>query len=60
MFKKLKHKLNNCIFVSVKLTKNADPDEYKYSCYSIRFDSLSEFCFTNERMGKTSLLFELI
>ena len=25
--------LNNCKFRSVKLTKNADPDEYKYSGY---------------------------
>ena len=23
--------LNNCLFVSVKLTKNADPDKYKYT-----------------------------
>ena len=23
--------LNNCLFVSVKLNKNADPDKYKYS-----------------------------
>ena len=23
--------LNNCLFGSVKLTKNADPDKYKYS-----------------------------
>ena len=25
--------LNNCLFGSVKLTKNADPDKYKYSHY---------------------------
>ena len=31
--------LNNCLFGSVKLTKNADPDKYKYSGYGIGFDS---------------------
>ena len=31
--------LRNCLFGSVKLTKNADPDKYKYSGYGIRFDS---------------------
>ena len=25
--------LGNCLFGSVKLTKNADPDKYKYSHY---------------------------
>ena len=41
MVKKFKEKisLNNCLFGSVKLTKNADLDKYKYSCYSIGFDS---------------------
>ena len=41
MVKKFKQKisLNNCLFGSVKLTKNADLDKYKYSCYSIGFDS---------------------
>ena len=31
--------LNNCLFGSVKLTKNADLDKYKYSRYGIGFDS---------------------
>ena len=35
--------LNNCLFGSVKLTKDADPDKYKYSGYSIGFNSHSEF-----------------
>ena len=39
--------LSNCLFGSVKLTKNADPDKYKYSRYSIRFDSRSELLFKN-------------
>ena len=31
--------LNNCLFGSAKLTKNADLDKYKYSRYGIGFDS---------------------
>ena len=38
--------INNCLFGSVKLAKNADPDKYKYSGYGIGFDSRSEFLFT--------------
>ena len=30
--------LENCLFGSVKLTKNPDIDMYKYSGYGIRFD----------------------
>ena len=44
--------LNNCKFRSVKLTKNADPDEYKYSGYGKGFDSRSEFSFTDGSMWK--------
>ena len=47
--------LNNCLFGPVKLTKNADPDKYKYSSYGIGFDSRSEFLFT-----EFSLFLELI
>ena len=42
--------LNNCLFGSVKLTKNADPDKYKNSGYSIGFDSRLEFLFTDGSM----------
>ena len=35
--------LKNCLFGSVKVTKNADPDKYKYSSYNKGFDSCSEF-----------------
>ena len=35
----------------VKLTKNADPDKYKYRGYGIEFGSRSEFSF---RAGSTS------
>ena len=37
--------LDNCLFESVKLTKNADPDKYKYSGHNTVFDSCSEFSF---------------
>ena len=29
--------LNNCLFGSVKLTKNAEPDKFGYSGYGIGF-----------------------
>ena len=35
--------LKNSFFGSVKLTKNADPDKYKYRGYCIGFDSRSYF-----------------
>ena len=44
--------LNNCLFGSVKLTKNADPDKHKYSGYDTWFDSHSEFLFTAGSMGR--------
>ena len=52
--------LKNCLFRSVKLTKNADPDKYKYSGYGIRFDSRSELSFADKSMWKMSLFLELI
>ena len=49
MVKKFRHifTLNNCLFKSVKLTKNPDPAKYKYSSYDIGFDSRSEYLFTD-------------
>ena len=44
--------LKNFLFGSVKQTKNADLDKYKYVRYSRGFDSRSEFLFTNGSMGK--------
>ena len=44
--------LKNCLCKTVKLTKKADPDKYKYSSNDIRFVSRSEFSFTDESMGK--------
>ena len=49
--------LKNCLFRSVKLTKNPDQDKYKYSGYGIWFDSCSEFLFIDEGMGKNVMIF---
>ena len=49
--------LNDCLFGSAKLTKNADPDKYNYSGYDTGFDSRSEFSFTDEGMGKNVIIF---
>ena len=49
--------LKDCLLGAVKLTKNADPDKYKYSGYSIGFDSCSEFSFTDGNMGKNVITF---
>ena len=49
--------LANCLFGSVKLTKNADLDKYKYIGYSIQFDSRSEFLFTDGSYGKNVIIF---
>ena len=52
--------LITCLFISVKLTKNADPDKCKYSGHNIRFDSRWEFSFTVETREEMSLFLELI
>ena len=39
--------LGNSLFVAVKLTKNADPDKYKYSGYGIGFDASGSFSLSN-------------
>ena len=49
--------LGNCLFESLKLTKNADPDEHKYSGYGIGFDSRSEFSLPDESYGKNVIIF---
>ena len=49
--------LGNCLFRSVKLTKNADLDKYKYAGYGIGFDSYSEFLFTDGSYGKNIIIF---
>ena len=48
--------LENCLFGSVKLTKNADIDKYRYSGYGIGFDRETSFSFGNET-GKNVIIF---
>ena len=48
--------LENCLFGSVKLTKNADIDKYGYSGYGIGFDRETSFSFGNE-IGKNVIIF---
>ena len=45
-------RLGNCLFWSIKLTKNANQGKYKYSGYGIGFDSCSEFLFTDGSFEK--------
>ena len=52
--------LGNCLFGSVKLTKNADLDKYKCSGYDIGFDPHSEFSLPDGTMGKNVIFLELI
>ena len=49
--------LGNCLFGSVKLTKNVEPGKYKYSGYDIGFDCLGNISkdFTFDNMKKTGL-----
>ena len=46
----------NCLFGSVKLSKNPDIDKYKYSGYSVGFDRKGEFSFAN-RFGQNVIIF---
>ena len=49
--------LGNCLFGSVKLTKNADLDKYKYTGYGVGFDSRLKFLFTDRSYGKNVIIF---
>ena len=49
--------LGHCLFESVKLTKNLNPDKYKCTGYGIIFDSRSKFLFTDESNGKNVIIF---
>ena len=49
--------LGNCLFGSVKLTKNADLDKHKYRGYGIRFDSHSESSLPDGSMAKNVIIF---
>ena len=37
--------LNNCLFAYLKLTKNTDPDIYKYTGYGIGYNSRISYIF---------------
>ena len=45
------------MFGSVRLTKNADPDKYKYCGYGRGFGSRSEFLFTDRSIGRNVIIF---
>ena len=51
--------LANCLFRSVKLTKNADLDKDKYGGYGEGFDSCSKFSLPASTIRKMSLFSEL-
>ena len=59
MVKKFKQRfrLKNCLLRSVKLAKNADPNKYKYSGYSIGFDSRAQLLFKDGSAGKHLIIF---
>ena len=44
--------LGNCLFRGVKLAKNADPDQYGYSVYNIRFDKHIEYSLPDGSVSK--------
>ena len=44
--------LVNCLFGSIKLTKNADLGKYMYTGYNIEFKSHSKFLFTDGSYGE--------
>ena len=49
--------LKDCLFGAVKLTKNANPNEYSYSGHGIGFDSHSLFSIPNFDWGKNIIIF---
>ena len=48
--------LENCLFGAVKLTKNADIDQYQYSGYGIGFDRKSSFSFPSSGFGQNAII----
>ena len=47
----------SCLFGGVKLTKNADPDNYVYSGYGIEFDTKIEYSLPDDSEGKIFITF---
>ena len=51
------HTLRNCLSGAVTLTKNADIEKYKYSCYGIGFDRRGSFSFPSGGFGQNVIIF---
>ena len=51
--------LENCFFIAVTLTKNADTDKYKYSEYGKGFDRHKSFSFPSTRLGRNLVILEV-
>ena len=49
--------LGNCLFGTINLTKNADPDKYRYSGYDIAFNALPNFWLTDSSWSKNVIIF---
>ena len=49
--------LSNCLFGPVKLTKNIDVEKYKYTGYSVGFDSRGEYSLPDGSVGKNVIIF---
>ena len=49
--------LGDCLFGAFKLTKNPDPDKYRYNGYGIGFDARSQFLLSNSEWGKNDVIF---
>ena len=49
--------MSNCLFGSVKLTKNADLDKYRYIGYGMGFDSCGEYSWPDKSVGKEVINF---
>ena len=47
----------NCLFGSVKLTKNADLDKYKYSGYDTGFNSRSYYLLPDNTTRRNVIIF---
>ena len=49
--------LENCLFGTVTLTKNADIDRYKYFGYGVRFGRHGSFSFPGTGLGRNVITF---
>ena len=49
--------LKDCLFGSIKLSKNAAHNRSKYNGYAIGFDSFSELSLPDGNMGKSVIIF---